>query len=146
MMLNPIENLKYGLFVKKYMAFIRTRGKTKKSGSGAKYIDYRKAKSYELATLPTLTKMGEQKIKVLRSRAGKTKRRVLEGNKLNLYNPKTKKYSIEMIETVVENPANAQYVRRNIIMKGTIVQTSKGKARITSRPGQTGFLNGVLVE
>ncbi|MFH1511592.1 MAG: 30S ribosomal protein S8e, partial [Candidatus Woesearchaeota archaeon] len=33
----------------------------------------------------------------------------------------------------------------NIITKGTIVDTDKGKVRITSRPGQDGTLNGVLV-
>jgi ribosomal protein S8E len=31
-------------------------------------------------------------------------------------------------------------------MKGVIVQTSKGKARITSRPGQQGSINAVLLQ
>lgn len=128
------------------MSLIKTRGKTKSSGSGAGYIAFRKSKSYELATRPTMTKVGEQKVKTTRTRAGKTKRRLLDANKVNLYNPKTKKYSTETISTVLENPANSQYVRRNIISKGVIVQTSKGKARITSKPGQTGFLNATLIE
>jgi len=64
---------------------------------------------------------------------------------INVYDPKTKKYSKVEIKTVVENPANRHYVRRNILTKGTIVDTSLGKAKITSRPGQEAVLNGILV-
>ena len=128
------------------MAQLRTRGKTKRSGSAAKYIDYRKAKLYEHAGNAVLTKVGESKTKSERSRGGAVKIRSLDANKVNLYNPKTKKYSIETIQTVIEVPSNSQYVRRNIMTSGTIVQTTKGKAKITSRPGQSGFLNAVVIE
>jgi small subunit ribosomal protein S8e len=50
------------------------------------------------------------------------------------------------IESVLENPANPDYVRRDIITKGTLLQTSEGKARVTSRPGQNGVLNATIVE
>jgi small subunit ribosomal protein S8e len=128
------------------MANIRTRGLTKRSGSGASYIDYRKPKQYELARTSIMAKVGKFKTATERIRAGNVKLRVLDANKVNVYDPKSKKYVIADIETVVENPANAQLVRRNIITKGCIVQTNKGKARITSRPGQTGFLNGIMVQ
>ena len=127
------------------MARIRTRGLTKRSGSGARLIDYRKPKQYELARTSVLAKVAPAKTATSRAKAGLTKTRVLDANQVNLYDSKSKKYVLADIETVVENPANAQLVRRNIITKGCIVQTNKGKARITSRPGQTGFLNGVLV-
>jgi small subunit ribosomal protein S8e len=137
-------------FIKKYesqstMASIKTRGKTKRSGSGAIYIAFRKAKQYEIARQPVLTKIGEQKMKSVRARSGIEKRKLLDANKVNLYDPKSKKYSLVTVETVIENPANSQYVRRNILTQGVIVQTTKGKARITSRPGQQGFLNAVLI-
>jgi small subunit ribosomal protein S8e len=45
----------------------------------------------------------------------------------------------------VENQANIHYVRRNIINKGAIIETNLGKARVTSRPGQTGTINAVLL-
>ena len=127
------------------MALLRTRGKTKNSGSGARYIAYRKTKQYEIAGKSTMTKVGEQKLKTKRSRGGETKIRILDANTVNVFDPKTKKYATATIKTVVENPANSQYVRRNIITKGTVVETTKGKAKITSRPGQTGFLNATLV-
>lgn len=50
------------------------------------------------------------------------------------------------IESILENPANPDFVRRNLITKGTIIQTSKGKARVTSRPGQDGTVNAELVD
>ena len=48
---------------------------------------------------------------------------MLDGNQVNVYIPKTKKFSVEAIESVVENNANRQYVRRNILTRGVIVQT-----------------------
>lgn len=127
------------------MAQLRTRGRTKRSGSGARYIDYRKSKLYELAGSPTMTKLGDLKRKTVRLIGNNVKTRILDSNKVNLFDPKSKKYVVADIETVVENPANTQYVRRNLLTKGTIVQTNKGKAKITSRPGQSGYLNAVLV-
>ena len=50
------------------------------------------------------------------------------------------------IKNVLENPANRHYARENIITKGAIVDTDAGKARITSRPGQDGTANAVLVK
>lgn len=46
---------------------------------------------------------------------------------------------------VLESPANRHYQRMAIITKGTVVETEVGKVRITSRVGQHGVANGVLV-
>ena len=45
-----------------------------------------------------------------------------------------------------ENPANPNYVRRNLLTKGAIIKTELGNARILSRPGQDGTINAVLTE
>jgi small subunit ribosomal protein S8e len=47
---------------------------------------------------------------------------------------------------VVGNPANRHFVRRNILTKGCIIETDKGKARVLSRPGQEGVVNAVLIQ
>jgi small subunit ribosomal protein S8e len=47
---------------------------------------------------------------------------------------------------VVRNPANVDYQRRGVITKGAIVETELGQARITSRPGQHGVINAILLE
>ncbi|MFA5049658.1 MAG: 30S ribosomal protein S8e [Candidatus Micrarchaeia archaeon] len=38
------------------------------------------------------------------------------------------------------------YVRRNIITRGAIVNTEMGKVRITNRVGQDGIINGTIVK
>jgi small subunit ribosomal protein S8e len=50
------------------------------------------------------------------------------------------------IENVVRNDANPNYVRRNIVTRGAVIETSEGEARVTSRPGQDGQVNAVLVD
>jgi small subunit ribosomal protein S8e len=47
---------------------------------------------------------------------------------------------------VAENPADPNYARRNIITRGALIETSEGRARVTSRPGQDGQVNAVLDE
>ncbi len=49
------------------------------------------------------------------------------------------------IVTVIENPCNPHYVQRNIITRSAVVGTDLGDVLITSRPGQDGALNGVLI-
>ena len=46
---------------------------------------------------------------------------------------------------VVENKANKDFVRMNILTKGAIIETDLGKAKITSRPGQSGSINAILI-
>ena len=81
----------------------------------------------------------------LRVRGGNEKNRLLRSNVANVFDPKKKKYVKAKIEAVLENPANRHYVRRNIMTKGTVIKTDKGNAKITSRPGQDGVINAVLV-
>jgi small subunit ribosomal protein S8e len=49
------------------------------------------------------------------------------------------------IETVEENVANPNYVRRNLLTRGAVIRTEIGRARIISRPGQDGVINAVLI-
>ncbi|MFQ5405527.1 MAG: 30S ribosomal protein S8e [Candidatus Micrarchaeia archaeon] len=50
------------------------------------------------------------------------------------------------IKNVVESPDNRHHARENVITKGTIIETEAGKARVTSRPGQRGTINAVLLK
>ncbi|MEM4718166.1 MAG: 30S ribosomal protein S8e, partial [Desulfurococcaceae archaeon] len=47
---------------------------------------------------------------------------------------------------VIETPENPQNSKFKIISKGSIVKTDLGIVKITSRPGQSGVLNGVLIQ
>jgi small subunit ribosomal protein S8e len=46
----------------------------------------------------------------------------------------------------VKNPANKDYERRGVISKGALLETESGLAKVISRPGQDGCINGVLVK
>jgi len=126
------------------MAVSQARSKRKVSGS--RYIDLKKKKQFELGRDPTFSRVGERKTKLLRKMSGKKKEVTMYDDKVNLVDPKTKKRKIVKITNVVENAANRHFVRRKIITKGTVIDTELGKAKITSRPGQEGALNAILIE
>ena len=114
--------------------------------SGAKYKKPHKKKKYALGRQPTMTKIDDEDARVkIRVRGGNGKSRLLRVKTANVFDPKKKKHSKTEIIQVLENPANRHYVRRNIITKGTVIKTKAGKAKVTSRPGQDGVVNAVLV-
>ncbi|MEM5812965.1 MAG: 30S ribosomal protein S8e [Candidatus Aenigmatarchaeota archaeon] len=89
-------------------------------------------------------KIGERKIKKKRARGGNEKLILLSDMYANVsIGNETKKAKIL---SVVSNPANPYLARQNIITKGCIIETELGKARVTSRPGQHGIVNAVLIE
>ncbi|MEK6887747.1 MAG: 30S ribosomal protein S8e [Candidatus Aenigmatarchaeota archaeon] len=112
-----------------------TGGAIKKHG---KKNRYQRGRDY----LPT--RVGETKIKEIRSRGGNKKLIALSTNIANVV--VNGKYQKTKILSVTDNPADSQFVRRNIITKGAIIETEIGKARVTSRPGQTGIVNAVFIE
>ena len=122
------------------------QGKSKKKESGAPYKSFRRKRTYEKGSLPTLTKLGEKKSKTVRTRGGNKKTIYRQADHVNLYVPKENKFYRVTIKAIVENAANRHFVRRNVLTKGSIIDTEKGKARITSRPGQHGTMNAILQE
>lgn len=122
------------------------QNRSSKKVTGGRYIDFEKKKLKYFGSLPTHTKLGETKVKGARVMGGDKKSRLLSSNIVNLYDPATKKYEKLKIENVIGNPANSNFIRRNIMTRGAIIKTSKGNARITSRPGQEGSLNAVLIK
>jgi small subunit ribosomal protein S8e len=96
-----------------------------------------------VATEPTI---GQRSCKKVFGLGETEKLRLLKCDVANVTDPKTGVAKKVKIETVVENPANLHYVRRNILTKGAIIKTELGKARITSRPAQDGAVNAVLIE
>lgn len=123
-----------------------TSHRSKRKITGGRYKEYRKKRVFELRSHPVLTKLAEKKIKTVRGVGGNTKQKILSAQVIHVYDPKTKKHSHETIKTIVENTANRHFVRRNIMTKGAVVETAKGKVKITSRPGQVGVLQGIFVK
>lgn len=126
------------------MGIVQSRSKKKPSGS--RYVAYRKKRVYELGSLPANTKLGKEVKRPHRGKAGIVKIKLISSDIANLFDPKTKKYQKVKIKTVSGNAANRHFVRRNIITHGAIITTEAGKAKVTSRPGQDGVINAVLIQ
>lgn len=114
--------------------------------TGGKIRIARKKRKYELGRLPTHTKIGKEKIEIIRTKGGGKKIKAIAVEFANLVDPKTKTTKKVKILKVLENPANPHFVRMGIVTKGCIVETELGKAKVTSRPSQHGIVNAILVE
>ncbi|OGM03266.1 30S ribosomal protein S8e [Candidatus Woesearchaeota archaeon RBG_13_36_6] len=119
--------------------------RSRRKVSGGRYKSHRSKRLYETARIPSLTKLEKTKLVKISTLGANQKTRLLSAEYANVVDPKTKKYKKVKIKTILENPANRHYVRRNIMTKGTIIDTELGKAKITSRPGQDGSINAVLI-
>jgi small subunit ribosomal protein S8e len=117
----------------------------KKKPSGGRKKTYRMKRGYEKGAFPTETVIGELKKKTDRRRGGNIKIRLYNANLVNVCDHSTEKTQQVEILRVVHNPANVDYNRRGVITKGTVIETPIGTARVTSRPGQDGLVNAVLI-
>lgn len=117
----------------------------KKKLSGGRKRAARKKRRFERGGFPTEPTLGERKLKVVRRRGGRLKTRVFDDDHVNVSDPSTGKTERMEILRVTRNPANVDYNRRGVITKGTIIETERGTARITSRPGQQGLINATLM-
>lgn len=118
---------------------------SKKKPSGGKKRKHRKKKKFEIKKFKELVKLGERKIKFLRKRGGKIKVVLLKSDYVNLVYEPGKIKKAKIID-VLETPSNKFLARSKVLVKGAIIQTDLGKARITNRPGQEGVINAILVE
>ena len=121
------------------------KGRLKKKITGGRYTHVKGKRLSQMGRLPILTKVGDHKTKVVKTKGNGRKMKVLSSQYANVLDPKTKKYSKSPVKSVEECPANRHFVRRNIIVKGTVIETESGKARVTSIPGQSGTVNAVLI-
>ncbi|MDY6766279.1 MAG: 30S ribosomal protein S8e, partial [Candidatus Nanohaloarchaea archaeon] len=123
------------------MAQRHTRSRMKPSGGRTRR--FRKPRKDEQGGEFTATALGETAVEESDAEGNGTKTRVKAADTVNLAVDGDVKTA--EIEAVLENPANPDYVRRDVLTKGSVVQTGEGKARITSRPGQDGSVDAVLL-
>ncbi|MCK5234901.1 MAG: 30S ribosomal protein S8e [Candidatus Aenigmarchaeota archaeon] len=124
------------------MVILHTRSKRK--STGGLYKSHRKKKNYEVGREFTKTTVGEKKVHKVRGMGGNIKIALRQDTKVNVIDKGKSK--VETVKKVIENKANPQFIRSGIVTKGAVVETKSGKVKITSRPGQDGALNGVVVE
>jgi small subunit ribosomal protein S8e len=123
---------------------MRDQGRSTRKRTGGRLRPSRNKKRYQLGRQPAETTVGEPRFQTIDARGTETKTRALATNVAHVADGAE---TVEAeIENVAENPSNTNYARRNIITKGAIIETSEGRARVTSRPGQTGQVNAVLID
>ncbi|MFC6903607.1 30S ribosomal protein S8e [Halalkalicoccus tibetensis] len=119
-------------------------GRSTRKRTGGRLRPMKKRKKHQIGRGPTETQVGEKKFKTIDARGNSRKVRAIATDVASVsVDGEVRSASIQ---DVVENPANPNYVRRNIITKGALIETSEGPARVTSRPGQDGQVNAVLEE
>ena len=118
--------------------------RTGRKKTGGKYQRSRKKKLYEKPGQKRITKLGEERRKSKKVTGGNRRVYLLKAKSINLkIENKTVKSEIK---NVVETPSNRFLARQNILTKGTIVKTDKGRAKITNRPTQEGVVNRILIK
>ncbi len=116
-----------------------------RKASGGRYTTRESKRQNRAGRVPINTSIGEKKVKVIRARGGLSKVKVASVTDIAILDKKTNKHVKGKILRVVENPASRHLVRQNTLTKGAVIETDKGRAKITSRPGQDGTVQAVLI-
>ncbi|MFN4133695.1 MAG: 30S ribosomal protein S8e [Candidatus Hadarchaeales archaeon] len=124
----------------------RWQGRSDKKQTGGRIWPRRGKRKREMGREFIEVKIAQVKKVKLRGYGGGRKTVLYSSDIANVADPKTGRITKAKILTVVGNPADPHFVRRNVITKGAIIQTEAGRAKVTSRPGQEGVINAVLIE
>jgi small subunit ribosomal protein S8e len=112
--------------------------------TGGKYHQFRKKRSHSKMNQEKQAVLGEPKRKTIKISGGNIKTITLRSNIANItIDGKTSSAKIINVE---ETPQNRFLARQNRLVKGAIIETSSGKARITNRPSQEGQVNAILIQ
>jgi len=123
----------------------RSHARSKRKYTGKKYKHFGKKRNRELARPTINTEIDNYKVKKYRVLGGNTKLKLFSTKFINVTDPNSNKTSKVRILGFESNAASKDLNRRHVLTKGAIVETELGNAKITSRPGQHGALNGILI-
>ncbi len=122
------------------------QGESKRKPTGGRLVASHGKRKFEIGREKQFTRIGEQTLKQYRGAGGSVKVGMLSAQYANVVDRKTNTVKKVKILTVKSNPSDPNYVQRNIMNKGATISTEIGDAVITSRPGQDGAVNAVLLE
>jgi small subunit ribosomal protein S8e len=117
----------------------------KRKLTGGKKRVSRVKRKFEQGSFPAETTLGNPKTSSVRGHGGNIKVKALTAKFASVTNPRSGKTEKTEILRVVRNAANVDYNRRGVITKGAEIETGLGVARVTSRPGNDGVINAVLI-
>ena len=114
-----------------------------RKATGGRYKKIKKRKSTGRQSESRIVKLADRKTKVLSGRGSTKKLVCLTDNTANVMN--NGKAQTANIKNVLETPSNTFLARQNILVKGSVIETDLGKARVTNRPSQEGFVQAVIL-
>jgi small subunit ribosomal protein S8e len=114
--------------------------------SGGRRIASRGRRKFEIDRYPNEAIVGTADIVTRRTRGANVKAAFKTAEFANVVERGTNKVTKSKILRVTKNPANRDYERRGVVSKGAVIETEAGPALVTSRPGQDGVVNAVLVK
>ncbi|MDO5853843.1 MAG: 30S ribosomal protein S8e [Thermoplasmata archaeon] len=121
------------------------QGESNRKPTGGRLVASHGKRKFEIGREKQFTKIGQQTLKQYRGAGGSVKIGMLSAQYANVVDKKTNTVKKVKILTVKSNPSDPNYVQRNIMNKGATITTEIGDAVITSRPGQDGAINAVLI-
>ncbi len=92
-----------------------------------------------------LTMIGERKLREKRAKGGGLKYALVSDIYANVLDPDRRIARKVKILRLLSNPASRDLERRGVITRGAVIETELGRAKVTSRPGQDGVVNAVLL-
>jgi len=113
--------------------------------TGGRRHPLRIRRKYETDRYPNEAVSGPQETVTRRVRGNNKKSAVKAIDFVNLSIGDSKVKKVKIVK-VLDNSTNNDYKRRGIITKGAILETSDGKCKVVSKPGQTGIVNAVLIK
>jgi len=124
------------------------QGRDYRKKTGRKLKPYRKKRKYEYGRYPILTRLASQEEVryAVKTKGGNFKIKVKEVLFANVLDPESNEVKKVKILEVLENPSDRKLNRMKIITKNTKIKTELGVAIVTSRPGQDGIINAILLK
>jgi small subunit ribosomal protein S8e len=122
------------------------QGRSRRKPSGGRYRPQRKKRKFEIGREQQYASIGPERLKLYRTKGGNQKVRMLSAEWANVTDPATGQTKKVKIVTVKDNPSDPHFVTRGIVTRSAIIHTELGMAKITSKPGQHGVVNAVLVK
>ena len=121
------------------------QGKSRRKPTGGRRVPSAGKRKFEIGREKQYTKLGAQSLKQYRGAGGNVKVGMLAAEFANVVDKKTNTVKKVKIVNVKANPADPNYIQRNILNKGATIETEIGDAVVTSRPGQDGAVNAILL-
>ncbi|MBC7090307.1 MAG: 30S ribosomal protein S8e [Nitrososphaeria archaeon] len=118
----------------------------KRKPTGGVRVPNRGRRAYEQHGYPVDTKVGQELRFLKRCKGGGYKVKCVTTSYANVVDPVSKQARKVKILKLLLNPASRDLTRRGVITKGALLETELGQAKVTSRPGQDGIVNAVLVK